>query len=90
MSAFQEANFFAKFFVKLVQFGVVQHIRHVFPDFLEFVVDRAGLGFRAVIQAESAAGEDLVAVYGSYNIGDRALKGLFIQVKAAGGAFEGE
>lgn len=90
MSAFQESNVFTEFFVKLVQFGVVQHLRHVFPDFLEFVVDRAGLGFRAVIQAESAAGEDFVAVDGFYNIGDGALKGFFIQVKAPGGAFEGE
>lgn len=90
MSAFQEPNFFAEFFVKLVKFGIVQHSRHVFSDLFELVVDRAGFGFRAVIQAESAAGEDLVTIDGSYNISDGALEGFFIQVKAAGGTFEGE
>lgn len=90
MSAFQEPNVLGEFFVKLIQSGVVQHIRHIFSYLFELVVDRAGFGFRAVIQAKSATGENFVAIYCSYNITNGALEGFLVQVKTPGRAFEGE
>lgn len=85
LSSFQVEQAVDQFGVEFADGGIGEEVGYAVADFFELVVEGAGVGFGALLEAQGAAGEEVIAVESFDDFAQGTVQGFGFEVEAAVG-----